>query len=98
MDDTSAVPELEPVRNGIDCLAADGFAALGERRIALVAGDQSLLLDGQRTIDALAAQSDASLYIVYEPDFSAENREVASDAATGTPVFTLDGSEQRPDE
>lgn len=89
----------EAVANGIDTLAAENFEALREDRIALVATDGSGTLDGKRSIDVLAALDGASLYFIYEPDFSGDtNPDGAADATTNVPIIALDGDERSPTE
>ena len=59
-----------PVRNGIDVLAAADFDVLRNRRVAVVTNHTGRLLDGTRTVDALLANPEVHLDVLFSPEHS----------------------------
>jgi uncharacterized protein YbbC (DUF1343 family) len=91
-----------PVRNGIDVLEEDGFAALREARVALVTNHTGLTLDGLRTIDVLFACDDLFLDRIFAPEFGLNGELGAGvpvpdsvDQSTGLAVFGIFGERDR---
>ena len=98
IDDISS---LGPVRNGIDVLAADDFNALHNRRVALITNHTGRLLNGTRTIDALAANPDVQLDVLFSPEHGLDGTHDdrlgdSRDESTNLPVFSLYGERTMP--
>jgi uncharacterized protein YbbC (DUF1343 family) len=90
-----------PVRNGIDVLAAADFDVLRNRRVALVANHTSRLLDGTRTIDALLANPEVQVDVLFSPEHGLDgsledNVGDSIDVATALPVYSLFGERVMP--
>jgi len=90
------------VRNGIDVLEANGFAALQGLRVGLVTNHTGRSRSGKTTIDLLAAAPGVKLVSLFSPEHGirgTEDRDGISDsidAATGLPVHSLYGKTRRP--
>ena len=88
--------------NGVDVLAADGFAKLQGQRVGLITNQTGVLRDGRRDVDAmLAAQVRVTALFSPEHGFAGrddrENVRNAKDAQTGLPIWSLyAGQRQRP--
>ena len=98
IDDIAA---LGPVRNGIDVLAAADFDVLQNRRLALITNHTGRLLDGTRTIDALAAHPEVRLDVLFSPEHGLDGTHDerlgdSRDEATGLSVFSLFGERIMP--
>src|SRR5450755_1581161 len=98
IDDISA---LGPVRNGVDGLANDDFKPLHNRRIAIVTNHTGRLLDGTRTIDALAANPDVQLDAIFTPEHGLDGSRDERfgdgfDETTGLVVYSLHGENVKP--
>ncbi|MEC4592041.1 MULTISPECIES: serine hydrolase [Nitrospirillum] len=90
-----------PVLTGIDVLAAQGFAPLLGKRVALLTNQTGVDRQGHRTADLLSGAAGVHLALLLSPEHGpAGDREgrVASgtDAATGVPILSLYGSSRRP--
>lgn len=90
-------------KTGIDVLAAEHFASLAGKHVGLITNASSRASDGQRTIDLLAHAPGLKLVALFSPEHgleagASEGAKVGStlDAATGLPVYSLYGEEQRP--
>jgi uncharacterized protein YbbC (DUF1343 family) len=86
---------------GIDVLAAENFAPLAGKRVALLTNQATRDRAGHRTIDQLAQAPGVHLVKLFTPEhgLSAEQEgEVDSgrDASTGLPVVSLYGATSRP--
>lgn len=95
------IASLGPVRNGIDVLAADDFNVLHGRRVALLTNHTGRLLDGTRTIDALAADPEVQLYALFSPEHGLDGTQDdrlddSRDETTMLPVFSLYGERTAP--
>ncbi len=90
------------VRNGIDVLEANGFAALKGLRVGLVTNHTGLSRGGKTTIDLLASAPGVKLVCLFSPEHGirgTEDRDGISDStdkATGLPVHSLYGKTRRP--
>lgn len=98
MDD---IASFGPVRNGIDVLAADDFNVLQNRRVALITNHTGRLLDGTRTIDALAANPEVQLDVLFSPEHGLdgtrdERLDDSRDELTQLPVYSLFGTRTAP--
>jgi uncharacterized protein YbbC (DUF1343 family) len=98
IDDVSS---LGPVRNGIDVLAAADFDVLQNRRLALVTNHTGRLLNGMRTVDALVANPDLQLDVLFSPEHGLDGTHDdrfgdSTDETTGLPVFSLYGERVMP--
>ncbi len=90
-----------PVRNGIDVLAAADFDILRNRRVAVVTNHTGRLLDGTRTVDALLANPELHLDVLFSPEHGLDGTHEDAvgdsvDEATGLPVFSLFGDRVMP--
>jgi uncharacterized protein YbbC (DUF1343 family)/CubicO group peptidase (beta-lactamase class C family) len=92
-----AVPRNSVVWNGIDVLAAEGFARLQGKRIGLVTNQTGVDRNGIRTVDLLAKAPGVTLAAIFSPEHGATGTlDVAEigdtkDLATGITVFSLYG-------
>ena len=90
------------VKNGIDVLAGEDFAALKGLRIGLITNHTGRNLAGRSTIDILASAPGVKLVCLFSPEHGirgTEDREGigdSTDKATGLPVFSLYGKTRRP--
>lgn len=90
------------VRNGIDVLEANGFAALQGLRVGLVTNHTGRDLGGKPTIDLLAGAPGVKLVCLFSPEHGirgTEDRDGIADsvdAATGLKVHSLYGKTRRP--
>jgi uncharacterized protein YbbC (DUF1343 family)/CubicO group peptidase (beta-lactamase class C family) len=91
------------VRTGIDILAKEDFTSLKGLRIGLITNSTGIDSDGRRTVDLLFRATGVKLRAIFSPEhglcgtedkFSAT--EVATDQATGLPVYSLYGKNLRP--
>ena len=102
-------PAVLHVQNGIDVLAASGFAALKGLRVGLVTNHTGRARNGQSTIDLMfkastasgAAASGMKLVSLFSPEHGIRGILDASipsskDEATGLPIHSLYGDTQRP--
>jgi uncharacterized protein YbbC (DUF1343 family) len=90
-----------PVLNGIDVLAAEGFARLRGKRVALLTNNTGRARDGASSIDLLARAPGVSLIALFSPEHGIRgevDEKVASgrDPATGLPIHSLYGETRRP--
>lgn len=90
-----------PVINGIDVLQRDGFGALRDKRVGIVAHAASITIDGRRSVDALAASGNVELRKIFSPEHglsaTADTRVGDSvDTQTGLPVISLYGKTFKP--
>ena len=95
------IASFGPVRNGIDVLAAADFDVLRNRRVAVVTNHTGRLLDGTRTVDALLAEPEVQLDVLFAPEHGLDGTQDDSvgdsvDEATGLPVFSLFGDRVMP--
>lgn len=90
------------VKNGIDVLEAQNFAALQNengtpKKIGLLTNQTGVDLDGHRTIDILAAAPGVKLTAIFSPEHGAtgasDTTEVGNseDAATHVPIYSVYG-------
>ncbi|WP_176049845.1 serine hydrolase [Burkholderia sp. BCC1644] len=89
-----------PVLAGIDVLAASGFAAVADKRIALLTNRSGFDRFGTRTADLLAHAPGARLVALFAPEHGLgtdvdETFGDTTDAATGVAVHSLYGSRRR---
>ena len=95
------IASLGPVRNGIDVLAAAEFDVLHNRRVALITNHTGRLLNGVRTIDALLADPDIQLDVLFSPEHGLDGTHDdtvgdSRDEATNLPVYSLYGERLMP--
>lgn len=88
---------------GIDVLEGDQFAQLHGMTIGVLTNRTGRDLAGRRTIDVLAHAPDVHLHAIFTPEHGLnDDREgkIASgfDTATGLPVYSLYGTDRRPDD
>lgn len=82
------------VRNGVDVMAARGFAELKGKRVGLITNHTGRLLDGRRTLDAMKAAG-VNVTAVFTPEHgiagTRDDEKIANsaDAATGVPIVSL---------
>ena len=88
--------------NGVDVLAADGFARLKGKRVGLITNQTSVLRDGRRDVDAML-DAHVRVTALFSPEhgFSGkedrENVGNTKDVRTGIPILSLyAGQRQRP--
>ncbi len=89
------------VQNGIDVLAADGFAELEGLRVGLVTNHSGRARDGRSTIDLLHGAEGVTLVKLFSPEHGIrgtadEKVGDSRDARTGLPVLSLYGDKRRP--
>ncbi|MGO9239888.1 MAG: exo-beta-N-acetylmuramidase NamZ domain-containing protein [Bryobacteraceae bacterium] len=80
--------------NGVDVLAADGFAKLKGRRVGLITNQTGVLRDGRRDVDAML-QAQVKVTALFSPEHGIsghedrENIGNGKDARTGLPIWSL---------
>jgi uncharacterized protein YbbC (DUF1343 family) len=89
------------VMTGIDMLAAEGFARLRGKRVALLTNQTGRARDGTTTIDLLAHAAGVTLVALFSPEHGIrgqldEKVPSSRDAATGLPIYSLYGETRRP--
>ena len=89
------------VLNGIDVLRRDGFSLLRDQRVAVVANQSSVSLEGERTVDILMRNRQLFLTKIFSPehglDGTADTRiGDGRDERTGLPVHSLYGDNLKP--
>ena len=86
--------------NGVDVLAADGFAKLKGRRVGLITNQTGVLRDGRRDVDAML-QAQVKVTALFSPEHGIsghedhENIGNGKDARTGLPIWSLYADERR---
>ncbi|MEA1671975.1 serine hydrolase [Nitrospirillum sp. BR 11163] len=90
-----------PVLPGIDVLAAQGFAPLLGKRMALLTNQTGVDRQGRRTADLLARAPGVPLALLFSPEHGPtgdrEGRITSgTDTATGVPILSLYGASRRP--
>lgn len=98
---TPRAVESAPVLPGVDVLEHAGFAALKDRRVALLTNHTARALDGRSTIDVLHRAKGVELVALFSPEHGIRgtlDEKVASstDTATGLPIRSLYGDTRRP--
>lgn len=93
----------DPVWNGIDSLAGDGFRAVRDKRLGIVTNHTGLTADGARSIDVLFACDDVRLDAIFAPEHGLDGTTAGGEAVldgrdetTGLPVYGLFGGRDRP--
>jgi len=91
----------QPVLTGIDVLAADNFAPLKGKRVALLTNHTGRTRTGASTIDVLAHAPAVTLVSLFSPEHGIRgllDEKVASsrDETTGLPIYSLYGDTRRP--
>ena len=91
----------QPTLTGIDVLAAEQFAPLRGKRVALLTNQTGRSRDGRSTIDLLAGAKDLTLVALFSPEHGIRGQldeKVASsrDEQTGLPIYSLYGDTRRP--
>lgn len=94
-------PGIDPVRGGIDVLAAKGFEPLKGKRVGLVTNHTGRTRDGKSTIDALFEAPDVKLVALFSPEHGirgAVDTHVgdSKDEKTGLPIHSLYGATRKP--
>ncbi len=94
-------PTPQPVRNGIDVLAAQDFAPLRNRRVALITNHTGTDRDRNPTIDLLKNAPGVDLRALFSPEHGIrgqldEKVPDGIDARTGLPVHSLYGEVRQP--
>lgn len=80
--------------NGVDVLAADGFAKLKGRRVGLITNQTGVLRDGRRDVDAML-EAQVRVTALFSPEHGLAGKEDrenignAKDAKTGLPIWSL---------
>jgi uncharacterized protein YbbC (DUF1343 family) len=97
----AGAPALEPVRCGIDVLAAEGFRPLRGLKVGLITNHTGMTQDGKSTIDVLFHAPDVKLVKLFSPEHGIRGEVDAvvpdgKDAATGLPIVSLYGNERKP--
>jgi uncharacterized protein YbbC (DUF1343 family)/CubicO group peptidase (beta-lactamase class C family) len=90
-----------PVRNGIDTLAASGYAPLRKLRIGLITNHTGQDRDRNPTIDLLKGAPEVDLRALFSPEHGIrgaldEKVPDGTDPATGLPVYSLYGETRQP--
>lgn len=86
--------------NGVDVLAADGFAKLKGRRVGLITNQTGVLRDGRRDVDAML-QAQVKVTALFSPEHGISGHEDhanignGKDARTGLPIWSLYADERR---
>lgn len=88
------------VRNGIDVLAADGFAKLRGLKVGLITNHSGSARDGRTTIDLLSSAKGVELVSLFSPEHGIRGTADAvvrdgTDRKTGLPVYSLFASDAR---
>jgi uncharacterized protein YbbC (DUF1343 family) len=97
-----ARPQLDPgFMAGVDVLAAEGFAPLRGKRVAVITNHTGIDRSGRRTIDLLHQAPGVTLAAVFTPEHGLAGKADAKvansrDTATGLPVYSLYGDSLRP--
>jgi uncharacterized protein YbbC (DUF1343 family)/CubicO group peptidase (beta-lactamase class C family) len=91
----------EPVLNGVDVLAAEGFARLRGKRIALLTNNTGRTRDGASTIDVLAHAPGVTLVSLFSPEHGIRGQldtkfESGRDETTGLTIHSLYGETRKP--
>lgn len=91
----------EPVRCGIDVLAADQFKPLANQRIAIITNQTGLDRDGGRTIDVLRTAPGVKVVKLFSPEHGLwglldEKVSDSVDPQTGLKVYSLYGKTRKP--
>lgn len=91
----------EPVRSGLDVLAAQHFAALVGKRIGLITNHSSRDSQGRRAVDLLRQTPGVTLAALFTPEHGLDgklDRKIASgvDQDTGLPIHSLYGKTLKP--
>jgi uncharacterized protein YbbC (DUF1343 family) len=99
--DPPSVPPIQPVRTGLDVLAAQNFAPLAGYSVGLVTNQTGVDARGRRNVDLLAAAPGVRLAAIFSPEHGITgdaNADVAHgrDPATGVPIWSLYGTVKRP--
>ncbi|MFQ5927100.1 MAG: exo-beta-N-acetylmuramidase NamZ domain-containing protein, partial [Terriglobia bacterium] len=95
-------PRPEPLLTGVDVLAAENFAPLAGKRVALITNHPGRNRAGESTIDVLARAPGVHLVALFAPEHglrgTIENAEVPAgrDARTGLPIHSLYAATRRP--
>lgn len=89
------------VRNGIDVLAAQGFATLRKRRIALITNHTGADQERNPTIDLLKNAPEVDLRALFSPEHGIrgqfdEKVPDGVDTQTGLPIYSLYGETRQP--
>lgn len=90
-----------PTLAGIDVLAAEGFARLKGKRVALMTNQTGQSTQGVSTIDLLAGAKDVKLVALFSPEHGIrgeldENVPSSRDEKSGVPIHSLYGATLRP--
>ncbi|HET8576271.1 MAG TPA: exo-beta-N-acetylmuramidase NamZ domain-containing protein, partial [Methylomirabilota bacterium] len=96
-----ATARSEPVRTGLDQLAASNFSLLAGRSVGLLTNQTGVDAQGRRGIDLLAAAPGVTLRAIFSPEHGLDGQSDSNvpngrDAATGLPVWSLYGADRRP--
>lgn len=92
----------EPVLNGVDVLARDGFARLAGLRVGLVTNASGRDRRGRLSIDVLREGKGFELVALFSPehglrgDLDQEKIADGKDSASGLPVYSLYGERRKP--
>ncbi|HET7876088.1 MAG TPA: exo-beta-N-acetylmuramidase NamZ domain-containing protein, partial [Methylomirabilota bacterium] len=91
----------EPTLTGLDVLAAENFARLDGRSVALVTNQTGVDAKGRRGIDLIAATPGVRLRAIFSPEHGLDGQLDAKvpngrDTATGVPVWSLYNDTRRP--
>lgn len=94
-------PSRAQVLAGADVLAADGFAALRGRKVALITNHTGRDRAGRRLVDMLHEAPEVQLVRLFSPEhglYGVLDEKVGHgvDEATGLPVYSLYGETRRP--
>jgi len=92
---------LPNVRNGIDVLAAQGFAPLRKRRVGLITNHTGTDRERRATLDLLKSAPEVELRALFSPEHGIrgqadEKVPDAIDSATGLPIYSLYGDHRQP--
>ena len=92
---------LTNVLNGIDVLAAQGFAPLRKRRVGLITNHTGTDRERRATVDLLKNAPEVELRALFSPEHGIRGQADEKvpdgiDAATGLPIFSLYGDHRQP--
>lgn len=91
----------QPVLNGIDVLAANGFRELQGKNVGLITNHTGQSRDGKSTIDLLHQAKGVTLKAIFSPEHGIRGKldqaviDDETDTKTGLPVYSLYKSEDR---
>ena len=88
---------------GLDVLERDGFGLLQGKRVGIITNHSSVDSDGRNAVDAMYLSKKVNLAAIFSPEHGFRGSEEggvlinnSTDPATGVPIYSLYGKNQRP--